>query len=284
MDKPLPESRFHDNESLCIRKWGLSTEQDEQLVNLYKRGIFSFEANPLNYVIFEDSDKFCDEKHISILKSRRFKDFGYSHPFNIVFISKPKGERFYIVADNHIDSMIININNEVNVKLSINDTDVDFLERDAHEKYERIVADYYGPSSGRFEVIKHLKPERTYLSISKEDFLRCCQAEHLSVRIISNSYVTYEKDDSNDLISFFQMLYTYLNKDNLFIEKKDIWKHCLRNGNSLTIKAINSLNPKVRMEVGNQTNLTNKQGCSGSTVLIVCGGLILLAIIIIALS
>lgn len=202
-----------------------TTEQDIKMAQIYKDDPF-LENTSLDFLLEEEMDKYTNELRISTFRSRKF-GFPYNHPIDLLYISKPEGERFYVLytAESfimHSGEIIININGKTNVKLSIDDEDP-LLNGKTEEEFE--YNKYYYHIHNHIPTINYRCREFvSFLPISKEDFLKCCNAEHLGVRVKEiNSSINYESD-CDDIIPFFQMLYNRVCDNTMFAENKEKWK------------------------------------------------------------
>ena len=183
------------------------TEQDFTIAKIWKKDP-GLNNTSLDFLLEEEMDKFTNELRISTFRSRTFC-FPYEHPIDLLYISKPEGEQFYVLytAEKGIRSngkIIFNIDGKTNVELKIDNKDL-------------LV-------NGKTEVVFNNYDDKTpneivsFLPISKEDFLKCCNAKHLSVSVRrTNSSVDYE-NECDEIIPYFQMLYNKVCDSTMFTE------------------------------------------------------------------
>ena len=218
MEKPLSKQKIEKN---CIFS-GTQTEQD---LLLDESGpeltdpIFSDNPRlPDSFTMFEKAiDKFTNEIRINIFRSREYW-FPHKHPIDLLYISNPNGDRFYVLfTGSHwlysTGSLIFNIDERTNIELKIDNTD-EFLKGKTYDELR-----FWNKDEQAYR-----KEYRTYLYISKEDYLKCCHANHLSVRVnINDSSPTSYEEECDELISCFQMLYNHTCDDTMFAENKQKW-------------------------------------------------------------
>lgn len=162
----------------------------------------------MDFLLEEEMDKFTNELRISTFRSRTFC-FPYEHPIDLLYISKPEGEQFYVLytAEKGIRSsgkIIFNIDGKTNVELK-----TDMKDLLLNGKTEEVFDNYDDETPN--EIV-------SFLPISKEDFLKCCNAKHLSVSVRrTNSKVDYE-NECDEIIPYFQMLYNKVCDSTMFTE------------------------------------------------------------------
>ena len=183
------------------------TEQDFTIAKIWKKDP-EFNNTSLDFLFEEEMDKFSNELRINTFRSRTF-GFPYEHPIDLMYISKPEGEHFYVLytAEKGIRSsgkIIFNIDGKTNVELKTDKKDLLL-----NGKTEEVFDNYDDETPN--EIV-------SFLPISKENFLKCCNAKHLSVSVRrTNSTVDYE-DDCDDILPYFQMLYNKVCDSTMFTE------------------------------------------------------------------
>lgn len=196
MEKPLSKQKIED-QSIYYRF--VQTEQDLLLNDIYQVG--EFDHMPISFLFEKKIDKFKNEVRINIFRSRYFT-FPYKHPIDLLYISNPNGEGLYVLftgTDRIMSSgsLFINIDDRINIELKINDND---------ELLKGKTCDYLRLWDNE-EQTYHSEC-RSYLHISKEDYLKCCNANHLSIKVCpSDCDSTAYEEDCDDLIPYFQILY-----------------------------------------------------------------------------
>ena len=234
------------------------TEQDYKIAKIWKRDP-SFEKTPLDFLFEEEMDKFTNELRISTFRSRSFK-FPYSHPIDLLYISKPEGEQFYVLytADYSMSSsgaLIFNIDGRTNCNLSIDYDDI-VLGGKTHE------------DAGALGCV-------SFLPISKKDFLKCCNAEHLTVRIKSDSSLIDYESDCDEIIPYFQMLYNKVCDNTMFAENKETWKNQMQERFEKTVAQ--PINEKIKWDKEWEKEYNTRRW------VIIIGGIVLALIIIIGM-
>lgn len=249
MEKPLSKKGY----SLL---YGIQTEQD--LLFLGEKGkelISSIKSKhtipqdstienickefPIESLCEKEVDKFTNEVRINTFRSRTFA-FPHKHPIDLLYISKPEGERFYVLYTGlhwmeSTSSIIFNINENSNIILQTNYNDK-----------------YLGKTYEEFVLEDHHKNKnleyRSYLPISKEDFLKCCHAEHLSIRVCNySSSIDYE-EDCDELIPCFQMLYNQTSDNQIFTNNEEKWIQTFTESTKARFKKLYMISEQKREE------------------------------------
>lgn len=204
-----------------------ATEQDFKIYQVWKEDP-NFEKTSLDFLVEEEIDVFKNETRFSTFRSREF-DFPYYYPINFLYISRPEGEQFYVqfVGSEEIaynGSIIFNINGKTNVVLKIDDTD-ELLEGKSSEeiRIDSFYEFYNDDKEPDCDIGWHDEYVST-LPISKEDFLKCCYAEHLKVRVNTDASTIYWEGDCDELISIAQIFYNRVCDSSMFVENKDQWR------------------------------------------------------------
>ena len=202
MEKPLSKQKI-EKEYINSQT---QTEQDLLLDEIGPEITNSINSSnpclPDSFTMFEKKiDKFTNEVRINIFRSREYW-FPHKHPIDLLYISNPTEDRFYILYTGMhwmypTGSIILNIDERTNIELKTDSTD-EFLKGKTYDEL-------------RFwdkEEQEYRREFRSYLYISKEDFLKCCHANHLSVRVsIDDSSPTTYEEECDELIPCFQMLF-----------------------------------------------------------------------------
>lgn len=180
------------------------TKQDFKIAKIWNSDPY-FNNTSLDFLLEEEMDKFTNELRITTFRSRAFR-FPYKHPIDLLYISKPEGEQFYVLYTDEKSirssgKLIFNINGNTNVVLKTDEEDVLLKGKTEEDLFD-----------GEETV--------SFLPISIEDFLKCCNANHLSVSVRrTNSAIDYE-DECDDIIPYFQMLYNKVCDSTMFIENR----------------------------------------------------------------